>query len=477
MSFVGTRLRVGLFACGLALVAGGRSSTAAAAVTGTVTRLTTGTQSSTQTWPMVSGTRVVWTNAGNDLDVWYLDLATGAPAINLTNTPTEQEFLEDIDGTQIVLTRTNQISAGDIVLIDASTGVQTTIAAAGGGVHYEQPAIRGRYVVFVRASGQFDIDGYDVALGSPFPAPLTNDAAVQARPRVSTDVIVWEDYRNGNADVYGYRLSTGQQLTIATGASKQSQPDVDGDWVVWVDDAGGSDQIWASNLATGVTRQITTAPSNKVQPRISGTRVVWADDRNGNLDVYTYDLATNVEDVLVAGTGDQMLSDIDGSRVVYTSNESGFESVYLFTIAAPPPPPPPPPSVPPACDPSKTKALAAPLTVSRTGRGQTMGMRIYMTEGEDDDELRKAVLCVENGKPDGSERTTQVMAIHDNSVVLTPADFRPASDGTLPRWVVVPLRIATERPMHLLAASLVGQAKGRGLGDRQTVTLTVRVPK
>jgi beta propeller repeat protein len=471
MSFVGSRLRVGLLAFGLALVAGGGSSSAA--VPGAITQLTTGAQGSTQTWPMISGSRVVWTNAGNDLDVWYLDLSTGAPAINLTNTPAEQEFLEDIDGTQVVLTRTNQVSAGDIVLIDAATGVQTTIAGAGGGVHYEQPAIRGRYIVFVRASGQFDIDGYDVALGSPFPRPLTNDAAVQARPRVSGDLIVWEDYRNGNADIYGFRISTGQELTIATGASKQSQPDVDGEWVVWVDDASGSDQLWAANLSTGVTRQLTTAASAKVQPRISGTRVVWADDRNGNLDVYTYDLANGVEDVLVAGAGDQMLSDIDGNRVVYTSNETGFESVYLFTIASTPPPP-PPSDVPAGCDPARTRAVSTPLTLQRSGRGQTAGMRIYMTN---DDDARSAVLCVENGKADGSERTTQVVAINDGAVVLTPSDLRPGADGLPPRWVAVPLRIASERPMHILAASLVGQAKGRGVGEKQTVTLTVRIPK
>ena len=37
-------------------------------------------------------------------------------------------------------------------------------------------------------------------------------------------------------------------------------------------------------------------------------------------------------------------------------------------------------------------------------------------------------LCVENGAPDGSRRSGQIMATVDNAIALTPADFTPEND-------------------------------------------------
>ena len=311
------------------------------AVTGTTTQLTAGNASDTQNEPAISGTRVVWTDfntATADFDIFLLDVASTAPARDLTNTPDENEFLEDIDGTNVVWTHQSPTAPGDVVLDDTASNTVVTVAASSQAVHFEQPVIQGRYIVFVRVTTQSDIDGFDNLLGLPFAHPVTNDAAQQARPRVSGDLIVYEDYNSGNADIFGYHIATaGPSFAIATRASNETQPDVDGTHVVWVDDNGntsatGTDQIMLWDSTTGTTRQLTSVASHKIQPRISGNRVVWSDDRSGNLDVYTYDLATNTEQVLAGGPGDQLLADIDGSRVVFTSNASGFESIYLFTI-------------------------------------------------------------------------------------------------------------------------------------------------
>ena len=421
------------------------------AVQGTTTRLTTGTSTSTQTWPMISGTNVVWTNAGSDFDVYWMDVSSTKPAINLTNTPSEQEYLEDIDGTDVVFTRTSTTSSGDIVVYDTTTGFTNTVAASIGPYYYSQPAIRGRYVVYVRTNSQSDIDGYDNATGSPFSQLVTNDAALQARPRVAGDFIVWEDYRAGNSDIYGYQISTqGPAFAIATGSSNQTSPDIDGNRVVWVDDNGG-DQIWSYDLVTKKTTQLTSATSNKVQPRISGSRVVWADDRAGNLDIYTYDFTKSAEDVMVAGAGDQMLSDIDGNRVVYTSNDTGFESVYLFTLSAPPPPVDP---VPQGCDASLTTQVSS-FTIDRSGRGwggrSSYGFGWYVAQPG-----ARYFVCVENGRPDGSARTSRMVAVDDWRVVVSPIDLQPYNNP--PHWVakeVVNRR--TRNNFHFYAAALFGR--------------------
>jgi len=426
------------------------ASVAHATVSGTITPLSTATASSSQTSPAISGTGVLWTGVtmSND-DIWYRDFSTMSPAVDLTNTPGENEFLEDIDGTVAVWTHNGPSTPGDIVLFDLPSMTATTIASSSSSMSFQSPSVHGRWVVYTRVTSQVDIDGYDTYLGLPFSAPVTNDVALQARPRVSGDVIVYEDYNSGNADVFGYHISTSTGFVIANGADAQTQPDLDGNTVVWVDTSSGpgsSDQIWTYDLTTGASHQLTTATSHKIQPRISGTRVVWADDRNGNLDVYLYDLSTGVEDLMAGGTGDQMLSDIDGAHVVYTSNETGFEQVYLFTISTPPPPP---PSVPFGCDPTKTDAADPAVVLARPTQKTSFTSQAFTTLPN-----RDYYLCVQNGLSDGTKKTDQMLAVVDGQLVINPSDLKPNSNP--PGWI---------------APKILDGKKGKGTSHSWTATL------
>jgi beta propeller repeat protein len=305
-----------------------------AAVGGTITQLSYGSATDQQIAAAVSGTHVVWTNEStpSNFDIVLMDLASGAPAVNLTNTPDEQEFLADIDGANVVYTHTWQNHPGDIVIYDTSLGVASVVASSSQSLAFQEPTIRGPYVAFVTVSTQLDIALYDTRSGQGI--QVTNDSAQHARPRLGNDMVVYEVYANAgdNGDVFGYRISTsGPPFPIATGPARQISPDIDGHTVIWVESVSGVDQVFARDLNTNVTTQLTTASSSKIQPRISGNRIVWSDDRQGNLDLYTYDLGTGLEEPLVEGPGDQLLADIDGNRVVYTSNASGFEQIYLIT--------------------------------------------------------------------------------------------------------------------------------------------------
>jgi beta propeller repeat protein len=83
----------------------------------------------------------------------------------------------------------------------------------------------------------------------------------QTNPAIASDgsggsVIVWQDYRNGNYDIYAQRVN-----------------------------AGGT-TLWTSN---GVS--VCTSGSIQQQPRIvgdgsGGAIIVWQDSRNGGLDIY-----------------------------------------------------------------------------------------------------------------------------------------------------------------------------------------------
>ncbi len=43
---------------------------------------------------------------------------------------------------------------------------------------------------------------------------ITTDLNDQLFPSIHGDIVVWEDDRNGNSDIYGYNLSTNQEFQI-----------------------------------------------------------------------------------------------------------------------------------------------------------------------------------------------------------------------------------------------------------------------
>ena len=424
---------------------------------------------STQMAPALSGSGVVWTNlTGSNFDIYYQDVASGAAPVNLTKTDGENEFLDDIDRGAVVWTHTGNGSLGDIILYDTATGARATVAASTPSVHFAQPSISGNYVVFERITSQYDIDVYDRTIGGSPGPQVTNDAALQLHPRVSGDVIVYEDYGadpSAPPAVYGYHITTnGPRFLIA--AAPARWPDIDGNNVVYVGaDAGGHDQIFLYDLGTGAARALTTAASAKQMPRIAGNHVVWTDDRNGDDDVYSYDLSTGVEDLLAGGAGSQTTGDISGNRVVYGSRDAaGNDSVYLFTYAGPPPG-----DLPVGCDPAKTDLVDGPTALTETSRRPAVARRGFSaTRG------RTYYVCVDNGETDGSARSGHVIVTVDGHAVLTPSDFQPEANP--PAHVAARLTLDQLRRVwhfddaHQWAASLFAS-------QGSTVRISIRVAK
>jgi len=136
-------------------------------------------------------------------------------------------------------------------------------------------------------------------------------------PSISGNIIVWEDWRNENADIYGYDLSTHQEFPIMTGPGDQENPSISGQVVVWQDNRrtqslNGFD-VYGYDLNT--SREFFISNWG-VEPKVSGNFVVWHDQDN----IYAYDLIRQT--LLTIATGGENSTNrqpsVFGNIVVWT---------------------------------------------------------------------------------------------------------------------------------------------------------------
>ncbi|MBU6999694.1 MAG: hypothetical protein HXS51_02940 [Theionarchaea archaeon] len=156
------------------------------------------------------------------------------------------------------------------------------------------PALYGTVVVWEdNRNGNSDIYGYDLSTGEEF--QVTIDESHQENPAIYDRIIVWEDNRNGNSDIYGYDLTTGEKFQVTTNDRDQTAPEIYENIIVWQDDRNGNSDIYGYDLSTGEEFQITSDDGNQHFPAIYGEIVVWEDCRNGNKDIYGYNMTTHEE--------------------------------------------------------------------------------------------------------------------------------------------------------------------------------------
>ncbi len=165
---------------------------------------------------------------------------------------------------------------------------------------------------------------------------ITSDPSTQWHPEISGNLVVWEDSRNRNNDVYLYDLITNTERQITANTSQQGDPTISGNLIVWEDNRNGNWDIYLYDLSTNAERQITTNTANQMDPVISGNLIVWEDNRNGNWDIYLYDLSTNTERQITTNTAIQSNPAISGSLVVWDdyrhNNYNGNVDIYLYDV-------------------------------------------------------------------------------------------------------------------------------------------------
>ncbi|MCO5382660.1 PKD domain-containing protein [Methanosarcina sp. Z-7115] len=193
------------------------------------------------------------------------------------------------------------------------------------------------------------------------------------RPAIYGDRIVWEDWRNGNGDIYLYNLSTHKETQITANESDQMLPAIYDNIVVWVDgrnnygydiymydlstktekkitglawwpDIYGNRIVWERgwergcnifmyDLSTKKETQITPNGSDRHFPAIYGNRIVWDDNRHENWDIYMYDLSTSKETQITTNKLDQRKPAIYGDRIAWEDSRDRYLTIYMYDLS------------------------------------------------------------------------------------------------------------------------------------------------
>lgn len=160
---------------------------------------------------------------------------------------------------------------------------------------------------------------------------VTTNPAGQYNPAIWGDHIVWDDYRNGNWDIYQYDLGTGTETSVCTDPVDQSNhPAIWGNHIIWV--KNGTD-INLYDISTGTKSSICTEPAYRWSPGIYEDRIVWQDGRNGIGDIYLYNIGTGTETQVTTNTANQLSPAIWGDHIVWQDTRNDDGDIYLYDLS------------------------------------------------------------------------------------------------------------------------------------------------
>ena len=197
------------------------------------------------------------------------------------------------------------------------------------------------------------------------PIRLTSDTRDQCNPALAVNaagavVVVWQDNRSGNWDIYASvswdGRSFSQEARVTRSNRNETNPAVafdhqtpGGVYVVWQDDRNGNQDIYLASSTNGfatsiMESRVTSNPADQTEPKLAIDAgnivyVFWTDRRNGQADIYA--AASNAGPwtnmPIVTDAGDQTQPAVaagsaDALHLLWVNNASGNSDIFYASL-------------------------------------------------------------------------------------------------------------------------------------------------
>jgi len=207
-------------------------------------------------------------------------------AVSRRDVAIEYLYNSALDGDMLVSSARMQGGVA-VVAINLNTGrVQRLSRVAKQGI--EEPHISGRYVTWVESVSEPNqivrqLHVFDLVQTREF--TVGQGSHYYYQQDLKDNLLVWQDYRGQGWGIYGYDLTSAQNLTIVEGPGIYSFPRVcSKEWIIYLqnvqEDWPGTANLRAHNLATGEDIPIGQIPFPQdvtagEQHACDGSRVAW----------------------------------------------------------------------------------------------------------------------------------------------------------------------------------------------------------
>lgn len=297
-----------------------------------------------QEMPDVDGRRVVWQDFRyGPTDIFMMDLDS-SEITNLTRTLLDQwEIFPDLDG-DLVVWKDGYNGLG-IHGMRLSTGQVFTVTE--GHADVSRPHLSGSVVVWAdnrAGADDWNVFGFDIDTRTEF--TISDAPGMQMDPQIdgpwvvwwddhervqlvnltthltqtvhpewgarfpdvsaADGLVVWQDYRHGNWDIYGYDMVSGRQIPLLIAPDAQERVALANGLLTYQTQAAGlSWNVGLSvlsdthRLTDSLTFAITDNGNSQVYPVVDGNTVVWQDSRNHQTDIYRFEWTGTMPPVTV----------------------------------------------------------------------------------------------------------------------------------------------------------------------------------